>query len=344
MQTPLVPIVSRQALSQELPPIYHLEKLTKRYGKGKALRTAPAANQEISLDILPGEIFGLLGSNGAGKSTLIRQMVNLTAPTSGRVTLMGLDIARHPEAVTRYVAYMPQKPQALLDLTAQEAIYFTGHLRGMTRPDAKREAARLVEEWGLGTVRDKAVRHLSGGQHRLVSLATTLMGQLPVMILDEPTNDLDPAYRRQVWEQIVRINAETGTTIILVTHNVQEAERVIQRVAVMHEGKVVGLGRVSELKAQLDQSVSLELFLRPEAAVDAEAALLAIKEAENVRPLLWSVKVPRAGGEEAIHNILSRVRLDRLEDFRVHTASLEDVYMDLTGHTIGTKDEGTHES
>jgi ABC-type multidrug transport system ATPase subunit len=289
---------------------------------------------EISLDIVPGEIFGLLGSNGAGKSTLIRQMVNLTAPTTGRITLMGFDIARYPEAVTRYVGYMPQQPQALLDLTAQEAIYFTGHLRGMSRPAARQEAARLVEEWGLGEVRHKVVRHLSGGQHRLVSLATTLIGNLPVMILDEPTNELDPAYRKQVWEQIIRLNERQGTTIILVTHNVQEAERVIQRVGVMHEGRLVGLGRVSELKARLDQSVGLELFLRPEQATAAEAVLLATPGARHVRANEWTVLVPRAGGEDAIHTILSRLRLEHLEDFRVHTASLEDVYMELTGHQI----------
>src|SRR5690242_15022469 len=145
-------------------PVYRIEGLTKRYGKGRALQTAKPANLDINLDIMPGEVFGLLGSNGAGKSTLIRQMVNLTAPTTGRILLMNQDIARFPEAVTRYVAYMPQKPHALLDLNAEEAIYFTGHLRGMPRPFARREATRLVEEWGLGEVRNKPVRHLSGGQ------------------------------------------------------------------------------------------------------------------------------------------------------------------------------------
>ncbi len=332
------------ALAQpSLSPVYRIEGLTKRYGKGKALREAKPANFEINLDIFPGEVFGLLGSNGAGKSTLIRQMVNLTAPTAGRILLMGLDIARHAEAVTRYVAYMPQKPHALLDLTAQEAIYYTGHMRGMSRPLARSEAIRLVEEWGLGEVRHKAVRHLSGGQHRLVNLATTLIGKLPVLILDEPTNELDPAFRRQVWERLVEINEREGSTIILVTHNVQEAERVIQRVAIMNDARIVGLGRVSELKARLDQSVGLELFLRPETAAEAEAILQNLPQTRRVRSHEWSVLVSRQGGEEAIHHILSQVRLDRLEDFRVHTASLEDVYMELTGHAIITEEESAKE-
>ena len=320
-------------------PVYRIENLNKVYGKGRILRTARPANQDINLDIQPGEIFGLLGSNGAGKSTLIRQMVNLVAPTSGRISLMGQDIARHPEAVTRYVAYMPQKPHALLDLTAEEAIYYTGHMRGLSRPDARQEAARLVEEWGLGDVRKKAVRHLSGGQHRLVSLAATLTGNLPVLILDEPTNELDPAFRKQVWEQLVQVNKRQGTTIILVTHNVQEAERVIQRVAVMSQARIVGLGRVSELKAQLEQEVNLELFLRPEAAEAAEQTLETMPGAQRLQPFQWKVTVERVGGEEAIHRILSLVKLERLEDFRVHTASLEDVYMKLTGHTISTEED-----
>jgi ABC-type multidrug transport system ATPase subunit len=314
--------------------VYHIERLTKIYGRGRAPHIAKPANQDINLDIRPGEIFGLLGSNGAGKSTLIRQMVNLVAPTSGKILLMGRDIARHPEVVTRYVAYMPQKPHALLDLTAEEAIYYTGHLRGLSRPAAQQEARRLVEEWGLEDVRKKAVRHLSGGQHRLVSLAATLTGNLPVLILDEPTNELDPAFRKQVWEQIVRVNKQRGTTIILVTHNVQEAERVIQRVAVMSQARIVGLGRVSELKAQMEQEVSLELFLRPDVAAAAETALEDMPGARRLQPYQWSVSVERTGGEEAIHRILSLVKLERLEDFRVHTASLEDVYMRLTGHAI----------
>ncbi len=322
-------------------PVYRIQNLTKIYGKARARKQASPANLDINLEIQPGEIFGLLGSNGAGKSTLIRQMVNLTAPTQGRIELMGFDIARQPAAVTRLVAYMPQKPQALLDLTAEEAIYFTGHMRGMSRPQAVQQAARLVEEWGLAPVRRQLVRQLSGGQHRLVSLAATLMGDLPVLILDEPTNELDPAFRKRVWEQLLRINREKGTTIILVTHNVQEAERVIQRVAVMSEARIVGLGRVSELKGRLDQRLGLELYLRPECAAAAETILENISGAACSGPFHWNVLVPQPGGEDAIHHILSQVRLDRLEDFRVHTASLEDVYMELTGHRITAGDKQT---
>ncbi|NWJ98007.1 MAG: ABC transporter ATP-binding protein [Chloroflexi bacterium] len=315
-----------------------MENLTKRYGKGREAQQERPANDAISLQIEPGEVFGLLGSNGAGKSTLIRQMVNLVAPTSGQVRLFGYDIARHPEAVARFVAYMPQKPQALLDLTAEEAIYFTGHLRGMSRVDAKREAAQLVEEWGLGEVRKKAVRHLSGGQHRLVGLAITLVANRPVLILDEPTNELDPAYRKQVWERLVSFNQIRKTTIILVTHNVQEAERVIGRVAIMSRGRVVGLGRVGELKEQIDRSVRLELFLKPESLTEVELFLARLERAVPISQGHWSVLVPRQGAEEAIHAILSGVQLERLEDFRVHTVTLEDVYMALTGQAIASEE------
>lgn len=324
-------------IESSIEPVYRIEHLTKRYGKFKKIadELPPAANDDITLDICPGEIFGLLGSNGAGKSSLIHQMVNLVAPTSGSIWLMGQNIAKKPEAVTRYVAFMPQQPQALLDLTAEEAIYFTGHLRGMSRRDAKAAAKRLVEEWGLEHIRDKAVRHLSGGQHRLVGLAITLVGERPVMILDEPTNELDPSYRRMVWEQIVSINKERGTTVILVTHNIQEAERVIQRVAIMSKGRVVGLGRVGELKERVDRSVRLELFLKPEYAPQVEPILSELHGSRLVRHLQWTVMVPRQEAEQAIYEILNQVGLDHLEDFRLQTATLEDVYMKLAGHAIG---------
>jgi len=314
--------------------VYAIEHISKRYGRGKAALNSRPANQDISLHIEPGEIFGLLGSNGAGKSTLIRQMVNLVSPSEGRITLFGYDIAHKPEAVTRYVAYMPQKPTALLDLTAQEAIYFTGHLRGMSRADAKKAAAQLVEEWGLGEVRHKAVRHLSGGQNRLVGLAITLVADRPVMILDEPTNELDPSFRRQVWDSLKELNTQRGTTIILVTHNIQEAEQIIGRVAIMSQGRIVGLGRVGELKEKIDRSVRLELFLKPERAELAEPALYSFENARQLKPNQWIVLVPREKAEDDIHRILSGVRLENLEDFRVHTATLEDVYMAYTGRAI----------
>jgi ABC-type multidrug transport system ATPase subunit len=321
-------------------PVYRIEHLTKAYknkskNKNKNNQPANLANADINLEIQAGEIFGLLGSNGAGKSTLIRQMVNLVAPTSGTIWLFGQNIAKQPNIVTSSVAYMPQKPQALLDLTAQEAIYFTGHLRGMNRQAAKAAAQTAVEEWGLGEVRNKAVRHLSGGQHRLIGLAITLIGEQPVLILDEPTNELDPAYRKLVWEKLIARNSEHGTTIILVTHNIQEAERVIQRVAVMSAGQVVGVGRVGELKERIDRSVRLELFIKPEVGVTVEAALQSLVGSQQVRPLHWVVLVPRHEAERAIYETLSKVGLDNLEDFRLQTASLEDVYMKLTGHTLG---------
>jgi ABC-type multidrug transport system ATPase subunit len=318
--------------------VYSIENITKRYGRGKAALSARPANQEISLEIMSGEIFGLLGSNGAGKSTLIRQMVNLVAPTGGRILLFGEDIARKPDVVTRNVAYMPQKPTALLDLTTEEAIYFTGHMRGMTRPDAKKEAARLVEEWGLGEVRRKAVRHISGGQNRLVSLAITLVGNLPVMILDEPTNELDPAFRRQVWDFLKRLNNEHGTTIILVTHNIQEAEHVIERVAIMSKGQVVGLGRVGELKSRIDQRVRLELFVKPERAEICAGVLLGLDSARQVKPNQWMVLVPREEAEKEISIVLNSIKLENLEDLRVQTATLEDVYMAFTGRVIGDEE------
>ncbi len=322
--------------SKELAgPVYRIENVTKRYGRGKAALATPPANININLQIDPGEIFGLLGSNGAGKSTMIRQMVNLVSPSEGRISLFGHDIARNAWAVARYVAYMPQKPSALLDLTAREAIYFTGHLRGMNRYDAGKAADRLVDEWGLQDIRDRQVRKLSGGQHRLVGLALSLIGDLPVLILDEPTNELDPAYRKQVWDFLKELNTRQKTTIILVTHNVVEAEQVIGRVAIMSRGEIVGLGRVGELKEKIDRSVRLELFVKPERTEQLATVLNNFENVQRLNPVHYNLLVPRENAEDGIHRVLSSVRLENLEDFQVHTATLEDVYMAYTGREIG---------
>lgn len=159
------------------------------------------------------------------------------------------------------------------------------------------------------------------------------------MILDEPTNELDPAFRRQVWDHLKEQNTVHGTTIILVTHNVQEAEHVIGRVAIMSKGRMVGMGRVSELKSKIDQSVRLELFIKPDRAEICESQLVALEQARQLKPYHWVVLVPRENAEEDIYKVLGGIRLDNLEDFRVQTASLEDVYMAFTGRTIEDEDE-----
>jgi ABC-type multidrug transport system ATPase subunit len=188
----------------------------------------------------------------------------------------------------------------------------------------------LIDRWQLQQISHTLVRHLSGGQRRLVGLATALIGRPPVLLLDEPTNDLDPGQRQQVWTYLRQLNAEEGTTVILVTHNVVEAERVLERVAIIANGQMVGIGRVGEIKAQVDNRIRLDLTFKPNSVVNHVCGTLfqsnSIHWIGKHRVLIL---VERARADAAIKLLLSQVNIEQLADFRIQSANLEDVYIQL---------------
>ncbi|MBN1579712.1 MAG: ABC transporter ATP-binding protein [Anaerolineae bacterium] len=297
--------------------VYDIEDVTKRYPK-----QPHPANNGISLQIQEAEIFGLLGDNGAGKTTLVRQMVNLLRPTSGKIVLFGQDIAKDPFNVPMCVGYMPQQTQALNNLSVGEALYFTSHLRGLSRADARRERDALLELWQMGHLRDKYSSRLSGGERRLLCLAVAMAGSLPVLILDEPTNDLAPQRRRLVWDVLGRINRERGTTIMFITHDAIEAEKVIQQVGIMRDGQLVAVGRPSDLKEKVDRKLRLEMFFSPGIVPSLPAEI----EGHQLQPGRWIAWLDR----DQVSAVLGRLELDQLDDFRLYSATLEDLYVHYT--------------
>ena len=297
--------------------VYDIQNLVKQYSGQLHL-----ANKNITLQIEQGEIFGILGDNGAGKSTLVRQMVNLVRSTSGSIALFGKDITRNPLLVPTYVGYMPQNGRALNQLTVGEALYFTAHLRGLSRADAGKERDMLLDIWQIKELRHKYSSKLSGGQMRLLQLAVSMAGVPPVLILDEPTNDLDPQRRRLVWDVLRQLNSEHGTTIIFITHNAIEAEKVIQRVGIMRAGEFVALGRPSDLKKLVDQKLRLELFFSPETPPNLPPGLT-YSQLESGR---WLILLER----EQLMTTLNCLELDQLDDFRCYSATLEDLYVHYT--------------
>lgn len=296
-------------------PVYEIEHLTKIY-KG---RSTPA-NDELSFTVEQGEIFGLLGDNGAGKTTLVRQMVNLLTPTSGTIRLFGKPLNDSAMYTPLQIGYMPQSSNALNMLTVAETFYFAAHLRGLSRPDAQRERDRLIELLRLGDSRDMVVPRLSGGQKRMVLLGTTLAAMRPVLILDEPTNDLSPQNRRLVWELLRRINQEQGTTIILVTHNAIEAEKIIQRVGIMSRGQMIALGQPGRLKGELNEQLRLEVIFAP----DAPPAFP--QTPHKIAPGPWQLLIDRTDAPTYL-DIINRT--PSIEDFQLSTATLEDLYLHL---------------
>ena len=310
--------------------VYSIEQLTKVYRGSTKL-----ANDHLTLSVQEGEIFGLLGPNGAGKSTLVNQIAGITHPTSGSIQLFGIDVVKNPEVIPEYVALQPQHVYSLWDLYPQEALLYTAQLRHISEARARKQTQALMEELGLEPLRKKLIGRLSGGQQKLVSLALAFIGDRPVQIFDEPTNELDPVVRRRVWEKLLSLHQQ-GKTIIIVTHNVLEAERVIQRVGIINHGQLLALGGVGELKARIDQRIRLELLLKTEylGLLQEQSYQNILKSLGETRILTkqhWVILCPRARTQSTINQIFEHIGMENLDDFRILTPSLEDVYLQLGG-------------
>ncbi|MER7826924.1 ABC transporter ATP-binding protein [Streptomyces sp. NPDC096097] len=313
--------------------------LVKTYPAVRGRRGAPAlpetrANDGISLDVRRGEIFGLLGPNGAGKSTLVRQLTGLMRPDSGSVTLLGHDLVRHPERASRLLAYLGQESTALDELTVALAVETTGRLRGQGVRAARAARDGVLEELGLAPIAGRPLKKLSGGQRRLACFATALVGERPVLVLDEPTTGMDPVARRAVWSAVDRRRAQHGATVLLVTHNVIEAETVLDRVAVIDQGKVIACDTPSGLKATVSGEVRLELVWREAAPLEVpEVARLRDRAVESGRR--WVLRLAPDEARAAVASVTGSPAFAALDDFTLATPSLEDVYLALGGKTKG---------
>lgn len=300
-----------------------VRELTKVYSSPRVV-----ANDSISFEVRAGEAFGLLGPNGAGKSTLVKQVVGLLRPTSGEIRLQGLPAEQASRAAR--VAYLPQQALALGELKVAEAIRWTGMLRGLSAGDASMQAEELIEELALDGLEDRQLRKLSGGQRRLVHIGMSLVAALPVLILDEPTTDIDPALRRRVW-RLIDARARGGTAVVLVTHDVAEAEHALDRVAILDRGRVVTAGTPAELKASLRERVRLEVVLREGARVDVPALSGDLGGRVRVSGRHLTTWIPSDEAVRRLEKVMSSVAAADLEDVRLVTPSLEDVYLGSVG-------------
>lgn len=313
--------------------------LTKTYPPVRGRRGVPAtpevrANDGVGLDVRRGEIFGLLGPNGAGKSTLVRQITGLMRPDTGSVHILGHDIVRHPERASRILAYLGQESTALDELTVSLAAETTGRLRGLDVRRARAERDAVLEELGLTALASRPIRRLSGGQRRLACFASALVGERPLLVLDEPTTGMDPVARRAVWAAVDRRRAEHATTVLLVTHNVIEAETVLDRVAVLDKGRVIACDTPAGLKEKVAGEVRVELVWREHAPLEVpEVAALRSRAVESGRR--WTLRLVPEEARAVVATVTGGKAFVALDDFTLATPSLEDVYLALGGDTRG---------
>ena len=301
--------------------LLNIEELVKVY------RNGTRANDGISLAVAEGEVFGLLGHNGAGKSTLVNQVVGLLKPTSGTIQVDGRDLVADPGLARRLCSFQAQAQVPIDGLTPRQAIDLLGQLRGGSRADVERRRGYLVEALDLGEWLDIDAARLSGGVKRLVAFAMAAVTPGRVVMLDEPTNDVDPVRRRLLWRQ-VRSLADNGSAVLLVTHNVIEAERSVDRLAILDEGSVIADGTPSELKARLGAELRLELVLDPDVAELPKSPFGGSVVPVGNRVM---VGVSKDDAGRAVSWAESLTRAHVIEEYTLGPATLEDVYVALVG-------------
>lgn len=224
--------------------------LSKQYGSVQAVHP-------LELSIARGELFGFLGPNGAGKTTTIRMMVGQLVPSAGSVTIDGLDCRGENVEVKRRIGYLPDNPVFYDYLRGREILRFVAQMHGASRAEAKARSERLLEQFGLDEVRDEFAVNYSMGMKKKLGLACALIHEPSVLILDEPLNGLDPRAAREVNDRLVQC-ASQGITIFVSTHLLDVAERLCSRVAIIHRGKLAGVGSQDELRASTSIDGSLE--------------------------------------------------------------------------------------
>ncbi|HEX4654891.1 MAG TPA: ABC transporter ATP-binding protein [Mycobacteriales bacterium] len=287
----------------------------------KTYRGGVLANDDISLDVAAGEVFGLLGPNGAGKTTLVNQVLALLVPDSGSIRIDDVDIVARPAEARRLCSFQPQAAAPVDGLSARQAIEIVGAIRGGNRASLRTRSQELLEALDLSEIADRPVP-MSGGMARLTGFCMAAVVPGRVVVLDEPTNDVDPLRRRALWEQIRRL-ADDGAAVLLVTHNVLEAERCVDRLAIVAGGRVRAMGAPARLKNDLGAPLRLECTLDPEAATP-QLPVAATLSGQAGRRLIAHVQL--ADIAEVVAWAQHAQDAGAIAEFSVAAASLEDVY------------------
>ncbi|WP_454049313.1 ABC transporter ATP-binding protein [Cellulomonas sp. Marseille-Q8402] len=296
--------------------------LRKRYRGRKGVQ----ANDGIDLDVAAGQVVGLLGHNGAGKTTLVNQVVGLVLPDAGTIRLCGVDAVAQPHLARERTSIQAQANVPITGLTPRLAVELVGRIRGGARPAVRARAAELIEALDLGPWADTPAEKVSGGIARLTAFAMTVVQPGRLVVLDEPTNDVDPVRRRLLWQQI-RALADDGRAVLLVTHNVREAERVVDELAVLDRGVVLAHGTPAALTAARRGTLTVEIDLAPDVPVDWHPAVTPTGDSRGRR----TGSVPSDAAAEVVRWAEAEVRAGVLERYALTPASLEDAYVELVG-------------
>ncbi len=331
-----------------------VEHLIKKYPTAKV-----NAVDDISFAVKRGEIFGLLGPNGAGKTTTIGVLTTSVVPSDGKARIMDIDVAADPMSVKQRIAVVPQQSNLDRSLRAREILTFHAMYHGVPKAQREARADELLNELGLGDRGKDVVRRYSGGMAQRLMLARALMHSPDVLVLDEPTNSLDPQSRLFLWDRIRSLNAQ-GVTVLLTTHDMDEADQLCERIAIMDHGRVLVLDTPAELKKIVPGGTRLELRVRVPERVTSDGstptdgqpksyilnALREMTDATNVEEVVGKgdgaehdVNLYRLYADDANELVVGATQAisqigAELRDLRVVKPSLEDVFIHLTGRNL----------
>lgn len=304
-------------------------------GKGGKVQVLEAV-KGVTIQVNQGEIFGFLGPNGAGKTTTMRMLATLLPPDAGKAIVAGHDLLREPARVRERIGYVSQTGGANIFATGRENLVLQARLYGMNKATAETRAAELVEALDLSAFADRPAMTYSGGQRRRLDLAMGLAHRPSLLFLDEPTTGLDPQSRARVWEEVRRL-CDSGTTVFLTTHYMDEADGLCDRIAIMDDGKIVAEGTPAELKHQVaGDIISLGLDATNGALEQAKKLLQSqpfVREFQNGADVL-NLYVER--GDEALPAVLRLMDGASLpiRTIALSRPTLDDVFLRTTGHSL----------
>ncbi len=299
--------------------------LVKVFGKTRAV-------DGVDLAVRPGTVYGVLGPNGAGKTTTVRMLATLTQPDDGVARVLGHDVVREADAVRSRVSLTGQFASVDEDLTGTENLVLLGRLLGYSRAASKERAAELLAAFDLSDAAGKQVKHYSGGMRRRLDIGASMVVRPELLFLDEPTTGLDPRSRNQVWDIIRGLVAE-GTTVLLTTQYLDEADQLADRIAVIDHGKVIAEGTSGELKASVGSGALRVRLAEPARRAEAErllAAALGVPMLLESDPAALSARVSDAGDAARALGELARAGI-AVTDFSLGQPSLDEVFLALTG-------------
>ncbi|MGL9730117.1 ABC-2 type transport system ATP-binding protein [Enterococcus sp. DIV0756] len=298
--------------------------LVKQFSKKRAV-------DGISLTIKKGEIYGILGPNGAGKTTFLRMLATLSPITEGHASIVSYDVAKEADQIRRMIGLTGQYATVDEELTAMENLLIFGQLNGLGKSGAKQRATELLTQFSLFDAKDRAIKEFSGGMRRRLDLAVSLITKPPLIFLDEPTTGLDPITRGEMWD-VIRQLVKDGSTILLTTQYLEEADQLADRIAIINHGKLVTEGTANELKAQLGETY-FDIQLSDIHQIDDAAEFLQTKVEERV------IRMPDRGtlalkisDTKKMTKLLVDLEDKHIEvkEFAVRKPTLDEVFLEIT--------------